>query len=217
MNKKTDKKTDAEIEGLLLSVSAVALSPQKPFVYTSGNVGPIYCDNRLLLGHPDARNKVVSAFLRVIEEEKIVFDVIAGTATAGIPWAAFLADRLQKPMVYVRGAQKSHGKQNSIEGSLDRGLHVLLVEDTINFGGSSIAAVETLRNAEAVVEHCLAIYSHEHASAHTLFEKIHCKLHVLSGFSCLVRLAEQKKMITLEEKKILERWHNDPLRWKPDA
>lgn len=204
------------IEKLLLKVKAVSLSPTKPFVYASGNKGPIYCDNRILISLPEMREKIIQEMLRIINREKIPFNVIAGTATAGIPWASFLADRLKKPMIYVRDKKKNHGMQNQIEGILGRNENVLLIEDTINFGTSIAAALQALKEQGAKVEHCIAIYSHEHRSAEQQFQREPCRMHVLAGFSKLIAIAEQMKAITAEEKKMLEAWHQDPEMWSKE-
>lgn len=202
------------IEQLLLEAKAVALSPKKPFTYASGKKGPIYCDNRILISIPEIREQIIAAMLQIIKEKNISFTTIAGTATAGIPWASFLADRLKKPMVYVRDKKKDHGKQNQIEGRLKENEQVILIEDTINFGSSTIAAVHALIESGARVEHCIAIYSHEHASAHQQYQEKNCTLHVLAGFKKLIEIAEQQHYISAEERKIVETWHNNPDQWE---
>ena len=143
-----------------LELNAIKLQPNDPFTWTSGYRMPIYNDNRLFLGDAADRKTIASGFAEVIRESGISFDVIAGTATAGIPHATTLADTLQAPLVYVRAQAKGHGLQNRIEGPLASGQSVLLIEDLVSTGKSSISAVQALRDAGATVTHCLAIFSY---------------------------------------------------------
>ena len=198
---------------ILLKVKAVTLNAQKPYTYASGIKSPIYCDNRLLLSYPDERSKIVEYFIEIIKTNKIKADIIAGTATAGIPWAAWIADKLHKSMVYVRSSQKEHGKGNHIEGKCDPGKKILLVEDLISTGGSSLEAVETVRNAGVVVENCVAIFTYEMAVAQQRFADARCKLITLSNFTTLVDIASQSKYITSQEKESIVAWNKDPAHW----
>lgn len=204
---------EKEIAQILLKAKAVALSPKKPFVYASGIKSPIYCDNRLLISSPAERATIVDAFLTQINVQKLSFDVIAGTSTAGIPWAAWLADRTDKPMVYVRGAVKEHGKKNQIEGKILQGQNVLLIEDLVSTGQSSVAAVHSLKEAGVTVVACLAIFTYEMAKAKEMFANVSVPLHTLTRFSVLVDAALEAKQITADEKKIAEDWNYDPDKW----
>src|SRR3990167_1821016 len=121
-----------EIAKLLLKIKAVTLNLSNPYHYTSGILSPIYCDNRLIISYPEKRTAVINAFLSTIKEKNLLFDVVAGTATAGIPYAAWIADRLNLPMLYVRGEAKKHGKQNQVEGLLQKNQTVLVIEDLVS-------------------------------------------------------------------------------------
>ena len=201
-----------DVEELLLNAKAVLLSPTKPFTYTSGNKGPIYCDNRIMISHPEAREQIVEGL--VAFSKALDFDIVAGTATAGIPWAAFVAQKLGKPMIYVRSKKKAHGTGGFIEGLFEKGKKVLLVEDTINFATSSSTALQVLRGEGMVCDHCLAIYTHELHVAKEKFTALGCELHVLARFSVLVDSALSKGLISPKEKGALLSWQRDPLRWK---
>lgn len=204
---------EKEIAKILLKAKAVALSPKKPFTYASGIKSPIYCDNRLLISSPTERATVLDAFLTQIKVQKLSFDVVAGTSTAGIPWAAWLADRMDKPMVYVRGATKDHGKKNLIEGKILPGQNVLLIEDLVSTGQSSVAAVHVLKEAGVTVVACLAIFTYEMAKAKEMFANVSVPLYTLTRFTTLIDTALEAKQITADEKKIAEDWNYDPEGW----
>ena len=139
--------TQERIAEILLNVGAVTLNVAEPFTYSSGMRSPIYCDNRLLISHPQERQEVIQAFLEVLEKEGVDADVIAGTATAGIPHAAWIAQALDKPMIYIRDKAKGHGKGNQIEGLVSEGASAVIIEDLISTGGSSIRAAIAAREA----------------------------------------------------------------------
>ena len=195
---------------LLLQVGAVALSPSKPFTWASGISSPIYCDNRLLLSDPKAREEVIRAFLSLIKKEKIYFDAIAGIATAGIPHASILADRLKKPLLYVRAVAKQHGKGNQIEGKLKKGSRVLVIEDLVSTGGSSLAAVKALKAAGARVTHCLAIFSYGFPESQKAFQVERCSLKTLTNLDSL--LAGAKNM-SVRERVLIEGFARNPREW----
>jgi len=188
--------TKEKIASILLGIKAVTISPSMPFTWASGIKAPIYCDNRLLLSHPRQWKGVIDALEAVLKG--LEFDVIAGVATGGISHAAVLAARLKKPMVYVRSKQKEHGKQNLIEGSLKPGQKVIVVEDLISTGGSSIGAAEALRREDAIVTDCTAIFTYELKASKDAFEKARIRLHTLTGFSALLEVAEGQGLITKE-------------------
>lgn len=202
-----------QIAKLLLEIKAVTLNLKQPYRYTSGILSPIYCDNRLIISYPDKRQQVIDAFLKLIEEQNIQFDIAAGTATAGIPHAAWLADRLNKPMVYVRGKAKGHGKQNQIEGVLEKGQTTLVIEDLISTGGSSVAAGLSLREAGATVNDCIAIFTYQMQKSIDAFKEADIHLHTLSDFTTLINVAVQENYITEEEKKLALEWNQDPANW----
>lgn len=201
------------IAKILLEIKAVTLSMFPPYQYTSGIFSPIYCDNRLIISYPDKRKIVLDAFLDIIDSEKIKFDVVAGTATAGIPHAAWIADKLNKPMVYVRNQAKEHGKNNQIEGKLESGQTVLVIEDLVSTGGSSVKAGLALREAGAKVNNCIAIFSYEMESAKKQFSESNIKLNTLSNFSTLINVAVNEGYIPEQDKNTVLEWSKDPEAW----
>jgi orotate phosphoribosyltransferase len=164
----------------LLRVGSVVIRPDDPFTWASGTLSPIYCDSRLTIGHPDVRCRIRDGFADAIAARGWKPDVIAGTATAGIPHAAWLADLLDLPMAYVRGQAKAHGKGNQIEGPVQPDQRVVLVEDLVSTGGSSIAAAEALREAGADVVGVLAVFSYAIPGAHERFDAAGLPLAVLT-------------------------------------
>jgi orotate phosphoribosyltransferase len=204
---------EIEIAAILLESNAVTLRPEKPFKYASGILSPIYCDNRLLISLPQAREKIIEAFIASIKNIGLKFDTVAGTATAGIPHAAWIADRLKKPMIYVRSESKDHGKENFIEGTIHKGEEALVVEDLISTGGSVINAVNAIRNVGAIANNCLAIFTYEMKKAKDAFKGINCKLYTLTNFTTLVKLACEKNYISKENEKTVLEWNQDPQGW----
>lgn len=205
-----------DIARLMLKVGAVILRPSDPFVWASGIRSPIYCDNRLLLSNPKARNEVIREFEGIVRKGKIRFESMAGIATAGLPYASILADHLKKPLLYVRSKPKGHGKRNQIEGKLERGKRVLVIEDLVSTGQSSLSAVKALRDAGALVRHCLAIFSYGLASSHRAFEKARCQLYTLTNLETLLTVALKDGWISREEKHLIERFSQDPEGWNSD-
>ena len=199
------------IAKLLLELKAVALNTEQPFRYTSGLLSPIYCDNRLIISDPEKRNIVIDAFLELIDDN---CDVVAGVATAGIPHAAWIADRLHKPMVYVRDKAKAHGKQNQIEGRLPKNSRVVVIEDLISTGQSSIAAALALREAGATVNSCLAIFTYGFEASKKAFTEANIELKTLSNFNELIQVAVEENYITVMQKEILVAWNTDPKNWR---
>lgn len=202
-----------EIARLLLKVGAVTLRPSRPFVWASGIRAPIYCDNRLLLSHRKAREEVVRGFERLIRKGRIRYDLIAGVATAGLPHAAILADRLRKPLIYVRPDHKGHGKRNLIEGRVSRGTRALLIEDLVSTGASVLTAVRGLRAAGVAARHCLAIFSYGLSESQRAFERAHCQLYTLTNLETLLTVAVREGWITEEEKAVVARFSQDPRGW----
>lgn len=202
-----------EIAHILLEIEAVTFRPDKPFTWASGIRSPIYCDNRLLMAYPDARREIREAFRHVLKEEKIECGLVAGVATGAIPFAAWLAERLAKPLAYVRAGAKEHGKQNQVEGKVMPGAQTILIEDLVSTGGSSTAAVEALRSAGAHCNHCLAIFSYGFSEALKKFEAIQCALHPLTDFSTLLQVAREKRLIRAEQTELLKRFAADPWHW----
>lgn len=203
-----------QIAKLLLEIKAVTINVKEPFRYTSGIISPIYTDNRLIISYPDKRQIIIDAFLNLIKTSQLKFDVVAGTATAGIPHAAWIAQALQKPMVYVRAKSKEHGRKNQIEGHIAAGQTALVIEDLISTGGSSVNAGIVLREAGAVVNDCLAIFTYQLPEAEQKFAaaKIHC--HTLTNFKTLLQVAEQLHYIDSQEKNEAAQWNQSPAEWR---
>ncbi len=203
-----------QIAKILLEIKAVTLNVKQPYRYTSGILSPIYCDNRLVISYPEKRQQVIQAFIQLIENQALEFDVVAGTATAGIPHAAWIAEHFNKPMVYVRGKAKGHGKQNQIEGHLTPGQKALVIEDLVSTGGSSVDAGLALRDAGATVTDCLAIFTYQLATSIDAFQKAEIKLHTLTNFPSLLGVAVNEHYISEAEKNIAAAWNQDPNGWE---
>lgn len=192
-----------DIAKLLLKLKAVALNTETLFRYTSGILSPIYCDNRLIISAPNERNLVIDAFLKLIDKN---CDVIAGVATAGIPHAAWIADRLNKPMIYVRAKAKEHGKQNQIEGRFEPGAKVAVIEDLISTGGSSIDAALAVRQAGGEVSTCYAIFTYQFTKSINAFKNVEVELKTLTNFTDLIQAATSENYINEQQKQIMLQW-----------
>ncbi len=202
-----------EVAKILLKIKAVSLRINPPYKWASGILSPIYTDNRILMSYPAEREIIVDSFVKVINENKIKADAIAGIATAGIPWAAWIAEKLKLPMVYIRKEAKDHGKENLIEGKLDKGKNVIIIEDLISTGGSSINGVEAVRAAGCNADYCLAIFTYELEKAKQTFEKLNVKLMALTNFSTLVKVATEENYIKGTEKEKVLEWSKNPESW----
>ncbi len=205
--------TEEEVADLLLKAQAVILRPQKPFKFSSGILSPIYCDNRLLLSKPKDRERLRDFYVSKIKKMGLKVDVVAGIATASIPWAALVAEKLEKPMIYIRKEAKDHGRENLIEGGLEKGQTVLVIEDLVSTGGTSLASVAAARKEGAVVLQCLAIFTYEMELAKKGFSDSQCELLTLSKFSTLVEVAAKKGYIKQEEIEMLREWSRNPAQW----
>lgn len=197
----------------LLQIKAIQLNTQHPFTWTSGIKSPVYCDNRKLLSYPDVRNYVKDGLESLVKEYFPHTECIAGVATAGIPHGAIIADTLGLPFVYVRSKPKEHGLTNTIEGDLKHGQRVLVVEDTISTGGSSLKAVEDLRAAGAEVIGMIAIYKYGFESAKQKFDDAGVLLKTLTNYDFLIRVAVQSGYISAEELETLNAWRQNPGKW----
>lgn len=191
---------------------AVELKPQQPFKFSSGILSPIYCDNRRLVSHPDVRDQIITSFIEHIASLETI-DIVAGTATAGIAWAAILADRLQKPMLYVRKSAKGHGHGQQIEGEFSEGDKVLLIEDLISTGSSAINAIEALRGAKLEVIECLSIVSYDLSSAITAFDGQNINKHSLVNLTNIISFAESEGLLTHEQRELIASWQSNPKDW----
>ncbi|MEZ5056145.1 MAG: orotate phosphoribosyltransferase [Saprospiraceae bacterium] len=201
-----------EIADKLLQIKAIKLSPQSPFTWASGIKSPIYCDNRISLSHPSVRKIVKQGFVEKSNEFG-AFDVVAGVATAGIPHGALLADALDKPFIYVRSKAKSHGRQNLIEGELNPGSKVLVIEDLISTGGSSVTAVDAIREAGGEVVGVLAIFTYGLTKANETFSKANCKFATLSNYDTLLEKAIETGYLNQDDFEQLKNWKKDPEHW----
>ena len=209
LNKETAK-TTAE---LLLQIKAIKLEPQEPFTWASGWKSPIYCDNRIVLSYPTIRNFIREQFSRQIEDLYGKPDVIAGVATGAIGIGMLVADYLSLPFVYVRPEAKSHGRKNQIEGSLEAGQTVVVIEDLISTGKSSLNAVKALREADANIKGMLAIFSYGFETAAENFEEAGIDLHTLSDYENLIETAQRTNYINTSEAETLRDWRKDPSNW----
>lgn len=181
-----------QVAGILLDIDAVMVRPNDKFTWASGIQSPIYCDNRKIIGNVDARREVADAFVEIINEKYAAIDVVAGTSTAGIPHAAFVAENMSLPMSYVRGSKKAHGTGSQIEGADVRGKRVVLIEDLVSTGGSSLEAVTALRAAGAEVAGVVAIFTYELARAEENFKQDNVELTTLSDVSTLLGLSVER-------------------------
>jgi orotate phosphoribosyltransferase len=204
---------DRLIATTLIEIGAVSLRVNPPFTWASGRLSPIYCDNRLLMSFPDRRKQVTAAFQKLIGQKGWSPELIAGTATAGIPHAAWLADALNLPMVYVRGAAKKHGKENQIEGRLAQGQKTVLIEDLISTGGSSVEAALSLREAGAELLGVAAIFTYGLDKATTRFNDAKIDFATLTSFQVLAEQAIKAGSLLKEHKAILDEWQRDPASW----
>ena len=198
---------------MLLQINAIKLNPSNPFKWASGWNSPIYCDNRLTLSFPAIRNYIRDEFTKQIEDKYGKPDVIAGVATGAIGIGILVAEELGLPFVYVRPEPKKHGRQNQVEGFLQKGQNVVVVEDLISTGNSSLLAVEALKAAGANVKGMVAIFSYGFDVAKHNFETAKVELTTLSNYESLLNLAVAKQYITEEEIATLQEWRKNPSEW----
>lgn len=197
----------------LLEIGAVTLSPEAPYTWASGLRSPIYCDNRLTLGFPSVRRAIAEGFEAELDRHTVEAQVVVGTATAGIPHAAWLAERLQLPMAYVRSSPKAHGRGNQVEGRVEPGQTVVVVEDLVSTGSSSVAVVDVLRSAGAQVAAVLAIFSYGFDRAERQFRDAGVPLYTLTGLDALLAEAEASGRLSPEAVASLRAWRQDPEAW----
>ncbi len=197
----------------LLEIEAVKLQPHKPFTWASGWQSPIYCDNRKTLSYPAIRYKICERFCDIIEDRFDSIEAIAGVATAGIPHGVLVAHALSLPFIYVRNSSKGHGLQNRIEGEYHAGQRVVVVEDLISSGKSSLSAVQALREADLQVEGLMAIFSYGFQQAIDNFAEAECVYYTLSDYSHLVEQAIQANYIKTKDVTLLNNWRKSPETW----
>jgi len=200
-----------EVAGILLDIESVSFRLNPPFKYTSGRVGPVYTDCRLIISHPKERERIVGFMADSVSD--IEFDVVAGEG-GSIPHAAWLSDKLEKPMLYLRKEAKGHGKENLIEGVLDGGSKVLVVEDLVNTGGSNIRTVEKIRKSGGIVTDCVSIFTYDLDDAIEKFEEAEVKLHSLCDFETALKLAVERDYISLKEAELARDWQKNPKDWR---
>ena len=197
----------------LLKINAVKLRPQEPFTWSSGWKSPIYCDNRLILSYPDIRNHIKEAFASYKQRFFPHATAIAGVATAGISHGALLADLLELPFIYVRAKAKGHGMQNLIEGQLNTSAKYLVIEDLISTGGSSIKAIDAIRDAGGTPVGLLAIFSYGFPIADSGFADAEIEFHTLCDLPALLQKALENDYISASDLSSIENWSKDPEKW----
>ncbi|HTR28536.1 MAG TPA: orotate phosphoribosyltransferase [Puia sp.] len=207
----TNEKAVAE---RLLQAKAIRLSVQQPFTWSSGWTSPIYCDNRKVLGHPYIRDFIKSELCNVVFARFPEAALLAGVATAGIPWGAMVADQLKLPYVYVRAKPKEHGLGQQIEGYYEPEWPVVVMEDLISTGKSSLQVVEVLRQSGLDVIGLVSIFNYDFPAARTALQEAGVSYISLSDYPTLIGLAVEKKLVSPEEEAVLLRWSEDPANWK---
>jgi len=208
-----DVDTAVKIAEYLLQIKAIKLQPKNPFVWSSGWNSPIYCDNRKTLSYPAIRTFVRQKFAEAILEEYGKPDMIAGVATGGIAIGALVAQEMGLPFIYVRSSAKGHGLGNQIEGDITTGTNVVVIEDLISTGGSSLKAVEALRDAGLTVKGVVAIFNYGFDLAEKAFEDAKCPLIELSNYEIMLELAQKQGIITADEVASLQEWRESPSTW----
>lgn len=202
------------IANSLLQINAIKLSPANPFTWASGWKSPIYCDNRKVLSFPHERKKVYEAFAKVIAHKYPQADIFAGVATGAIAWGAGAAEIAGKPFIYVRSSAKAHGLTNQVEGHYEKGQKVVVIEDLISTGGSSLAAVEALREAGMEVLGMVAIFTYGFPIAAENFTKAEVELTTLSNYNTMIEAALDSGYITPQEVATLKEWRTSPSTWR---
>ena len=210
----TDKKAIAE---KLLQIKAIKLNIEQPFTWASGWKSPIYCDNRKILSFPFIRDFIKSEMCNIIFQAFDDADMIAGVATAGIPWGAMAADQLKLPYIYVRPKPKEHGLGNQIEGFYEAGKRVVVVEDLVSTGKSSLQVVDVLKAAGLQVDGMVSIFNYGFLQAKNAFEKYGIPLKSLTDYDSLIALAIDQNSISESDRQELLNWRQDPANWKANS
>lgn len=197
----------------LLEIEAVKLSPDKPYTWASGWKSPIYCDNRKALSYPSFRREICEAMVDVIRKNFKSADVIAGVATGAIAYGAIVAEIMGKPFIYVRSKPKDHGMGNQVEGKLDEGARVVVIEDLVSTGQSSLSAVDAILKCGVHVEGMVAIFSYNFSTSRRAFENADVELHTLCDYDTLIDAAVETEYIRKEDVEILREWRYSPETW----
>jgi orotate phosphoribosyltransferase len=200
----------SKIAKALLDIQAVSLRPNEPFTWASGMRSPIYCDNRLTLSYPEVRDLIAEGFVELIREKYGDVDIIAGMATGGIAHAAFVAHKMNKPMIYIRSSAKKHGKGNQVEGALKPGQKVVVIEDLISTGGSVLDGVKAVREAGGNVAGVAAIFTYEFQKAYDNFAAAECKFYTLTHYSALLQVAAESGYVSEADLELLKKWKEAP-------
>ena len=208
-----NKETAKNVAECLLQIKAIELNKVQPFTWASGWKSPIYCDNRKTLSYPKVRTFIRQKYVEMIQENFGQVDVIAGVATGGIAQAALIAQELELPLIYVRSSTKGHGLQNQIEGAVEAGQRVVVIEDLISTGMSSLKAVEALRERGCHVAGMVAIFSYGFETAAQNFKNYACPLFTLSDYNSMIEVAAEEGYINTEDIKSLKSWRENPANW----
>jgi len=207
------KNSEKKIAEYLLQIKAIKLQPSNPFTWASGLKSPIYCDNRKTLSFPEVRSYIRDSFVLLIERLYPGTEIIAGVATGAIAHGALVAEKMGLPFIYVRSGAKEHGLGNQIEGYYEAGQKVVVIEDLISTGGSSLGAVRALREAGCIVSGMIAIFTYEFGKASENFKNEKCTLNTLSNYSVLIKTAVTTGYISQSEMNTLKQWRRDPSVW----
>lgn len=202
-----------EIAKALLEIGAVGFKPKEPLTFKMGMIAPVYVDNRIFPAHPEKFKLVINGFENLIKENDLNFDMVAGIAVGGIPYSAVLGYQIGRPSIFVRKESKGYGKNKRVEGGDVNGKKILLIEDLVSTGSSSLSGVQALREEGAAVNDCVIIVSYDFPESKVNFEKENVKLHTLTNFPSIFQQAVEMKKITEEEKKVVEDWYSDPWGW----
>ncbi len=205
--------TSDKLAETALQIGAIQINTDDPFTWASGYRMPIYNDNRLLLGNAGHRLAIAQGFQSLLKAQNIEADVVAGTATAGIPHATTLADLIKTPLIYVRSEPKKHGRQNQVEGLLKNKQKVLVIEDLVSTGGSVINAVQAIRDKGGEVQHCFCIFTYGFDETEEKFAKCKCQLHALLTMGQLINFAKESGKLTEPQINLLHPWTQDPFNW----
>ena len=208
-----DKETAYKTAELLLQIKAIQLNPETPFTWASGIQSPIYCDNRLALSYPAVRNYLRQEFIRKIEERYGKPEVIAGVATGAIGIGILVAEAMGLPFVYIRPEAKGHGRKNQIEGKIDKGQNVVVIEDLISTGKSSLKAIDALEGAEVNIKGMAAIFTYNFESATSHFKERDLDVFTLSDYKHLVAYAKTTDKFSIEQLDLLDQWSENPQGW----
>ena len=204
---------EQKVAEFLLQIKAIKLNVNEPFTWASGWKSPIYCDNRKVLSFPFIRDFIKSEMCNIVFTAFEEAEIIAGVATAGVPWGALVADQLKLPFIYVRPRPKEHGLGNQIEGFYEEGKRVVIIEDLVSTGKSSLQVVDVLKNAGLTIDGMVSIFTYGFEAAKEAFDKYQLPLKSLTDYDSLIDLAIQQGIVTLQDQQTLLAWRKDPSNW----